>query len=192
MYDIILASASPRRQELLKQIDLEYKVVVSQADESYEPSLSPDKVVEVLSEKKAKAVVEGLSLNKPTVVIAADTIVAEDNNILGKPKDELDAQRMLLSLSGKAHQVYTGVTMVFINGDSTEYVTFSDCARVYFRSLDVGEIKSYIATGEPLDKAGAYGIQEKGAILVEKIEGDYYTIVGLPLVRVYTELKKRG
>lgn len=192
MYKIILASASPRRQELLKQINIDYSVMVSQADETYDSGLMPSQVVEELSMKKAEAVLKNLTDTQPLVIIAADTIVALGDTILGKPCNEAEAEKMLLMLSGKVHQVYTGVTMVFVNKDKSECVTFSDCARVYFRELGIDEIRSYIATGEPLDKAGAYGIQEKGAVLVEKIEGDYYTIVGLPLVKVYMELKKKN
>lgn len=192
MYKIILASASPRRQELLKQINIDYSVMVSQADETYDSGLMPSQVVEELSMKKAEAVLKNLTDTQPLVIIAADTIVALEDTILGKPCNEAEAEKMLLMLSGKVHQVYTGVTMVFVNKDKSECVTFSDCARVYFRELGIDEIRSYIATGEPLDKAGAYGIQEKGAVLVEKIEGDYYTIVGLPLVKVYMELKKKN
>lgn len=192
MYKVILASASPRRQELLKQINIDYSVMVSQADETYDKGLAPSQVVEVLSLKKARAVMENIEPEEPTVIIAADTIVALENTILGKPRSPQEAEKMLLLLSGKAHKVHTGVTMAFIDGDKKELVTFSDFAEVYFRELELDEIKAYIDTKEPLDKAGAYGIQEKGAILVEKIKGDYYTIVGLPLVKVYMELKKKN
>lgn len=188
MINVVLASASPRRRALLEQAGIEHTVVTSSCDEGFDPSLTPEEAVKLLSCRKAKTVAEKLSYD--CVVIGSDTVVSLDNKILGKPKDEKQAEEMLLSLSGRVHKVYTGVTFVHRQNENIEYTTISDCTSVFFRKLDVDEIKRYIATGEPMDKAGAYGIQEKGAVLVEKTEGDFYTVVGLPIVKVYEYLKK--
>ncbi len=134
---IILASASPRRQSLLKQIGLEFEVKVSDADETYDKSLTPPQVVETLSQRKAAAVFNELDITKDTVIISADTIVAINNEILGKPKDEAEAEEMLTALSGNMHCVYTGVTMFFVKKGKTFSYTFNDCAKVYFRKLSL-------------------------------------------------------
>jgi septum formation protein len=184
----ILASASPRRKELLKQIGIEYDVIVSDCDESYEENLQPYDVVKELAKRKAKAVYESLTdVTEETMIIAADTVVAHNGKILGKPKDRVDAKKMLSELSGDKHTVYTGVAL--LNAKTGEYkAAFYEKADVFFRKLTYKEIEAYINTGEPMDKAGAYGIQGKGAILVDKIEGDYFTIVGLPLTKLYIHL----
>ena len=179
---VILASGSPRRRELLSQAGIEYTVEPADIEETTTETL-PAKVVEDLSRQKALAV----SKNHPgQVVLAADTVVAFDDKILGKPVDEDDAFEMLTELSGRTHQVYTGVTIVYTDGSVK---TFSECTEVTMYPNSPEAIRSYIASGEPMDKAGAYGIQGLGAVLVERINGDYNNVVGLPLARVYRELK---
>lgn len=188
----ILASGSPRRQELLKQIDIEYTVITADVDEGYEVGTPPDKIVAMLSRRKGFAAFDKIkdSLDEDTVIIAADTLVARDTAVLGKPKDEDEAFEMLKSLSGRSHFVYTGVTLIYFSENGVKDMTFTDGAEVFFRDLTDEEIKSYIATGEPMDKAGAYGIQERGAVLAEGIRGDFYTIVGLPIVKVVTGIRE--
>lgn len=196
MTDIILASQSPRRQDLLKQVGINYRVVLSNGDENYAEGLTPEQIVAELSARKADNVFDKVmssdSFADKIAVIAADTIVALNGKILGKPKDEKDAFNMLKSLSGKSHSVYTGVTILYAGLARVSVDSFVEHTKVCFHTLTDDEIKEYIATGEPMDKAGAYGIQEKGAILVDKIEGDYYTIVGLPISKVYLSLKQNG
>ena len=191
MKKIILASASPRRRELLEQIGLKFDVVVSDADEDMiEKTDKINLYVEELAMIKAAAVAEVIKNNgiKDAIVIAADTVVSCDNEILGKPKDENDAQRMLSMLSGRSHEVYTGVCVMDIsNGFSVaEY----EKTTVFFNELSEKKINAYIKTGEPFDKAGGYGIQSKGVVLVERIEGDYSNVVGLPLSRLVKILEK--
>ncbi len=178
---IILASGSPRRRELLTQAGIEFEVDPADIEEITGETL-PSKVVEDLSRQKALSVSEH---HKGQMVLAADTVVAFDDEILGKPKDEDDAFRMLTELSGRTHQVYTGVTIVDANGLAK---TFSECTMVSMYENSAEQIKKYISSGEPMDKAGAYGIQGLGAVLVKEIQGDYNNVVGLPLARVYREL----
>ena len=178
---IILASNSPRRKELLEQVGIEFEVMSSDVDEITDKT-APAEVVMDLSRIKAEAVARN---NKGVVVLAADTVVAYNGQILGKPKDEADAFKMLKLLSGKAHQVFTGVTIVDEAGESNSFFESTDVL-MYENSDEL--IKKYIATGEPMDKAGAYGIQGKGAVLVKEIKGDYNNVVGLPLSRVCKEL----
>ena len=190
--DIILASGSPRRSDLMKQVGLEFRVSTCNTDESYDKNLTPAEIVMELSLRKADAVFDKEMPEKDTVVVAADTIVAMDNEILGKPKDRNDAIRMLKELSGRKHQVYTGVTMYYYVGGRVFIENFADCADVYFRELSGETITAYVDSWEPMDKAGAYGIQGLGAILVDKIDGDYYTIVGLPISKVYHSIKNNS
>ena len=178
---IILASNSPRRKELLEQVGIEFEVMSSDVDEITDKTATADVVMD-LSRIKAEAIARN---NKGVVVLAADTVVAYNGQILGKPKDEADAFKMLKLLSGKAHQVFTGVTIVDEAGESNSFFESTDV--VMYESSDE-LIKKYIATGEPMDKAGAYGIQGKGAVLVKEIKGDYNNVVGLPLSRVCKEL----
>ena len=180
---IILASASPRRRELLAQAGFEFEVVTSDVDEVIDPSLTPEKLVMSLARQKAQAVAADYS---GCAVIGVDTVVVLDSRVLGKPTDEADAVRMLESLSGRTHEVYTGVCIAF--GGETH--SFFECTRVKFCELDGEQIKAYVATGEPMDKAGAYGIQGKGCVLVEGIEGDYFNVVGFPVSRFCREYKK--
>ena len=171
---IILASASPRRKELLTLAGFEYEVIVSQCEEILPEGITPDKAVEELARQKAEDV---FSRNTDCMIIAADTVVALGNTILGKPKDEDDAFTMLSSLSGRRHTVYTGVCIK--TKDKTDI--FHVATDVEFYPLSEKEIKDYIVTKEPMDKAGAYGIQGKGFVLVKGIHGDYFNVVGLPL-----------
>lgn len=196
MSDIILASQSPRRQELLKQVNIDFKVISSDCDESYPDGLTPAQVVMALSGRKADSVFDKLIANSDIAdefaVVAADTVVAADGSILGKPADEKAAFDMLEMLSGKTHSVYTGVTILYAKKGKVLMDSILSKTDVTFRTLTDEEINAYIATGEPMDKAGAYGIQEKGALLVESITGDFYTVVGLPIAKVYNSLKTNG
>ena len=179
--DIILASKSPRRRELMELIGLPFTVRVAQVDETME-DLPPEEAVAQLSRKKAEAARQTLD----EVVIGADTIVVLDGKILGKPEDATDAYRMLKFLSGRRHQVMTGVT-VLLGG---RCVSITEVTEVSFRQLTDGEILSYIASGDPMDKAGSYGIQSGGALFVDEIHGDYYNVVGLPVCRLHQILKE--
>ncbi len=188
--DIILASASPRRSELMKQAGLDFRVSVCNTDESYDEGLSPADIVTQLSLRKADAVFDKEMPEGDSVVVAADTIVVLGDEILGKPKDRADAVRMLKELSDNMHRVYTGTTLYYYVGGKVSVESFAECAEVYFRELDDSTINEYVDSWEPMDKAGAYGIQGKGAVLIDKIYGDYYTIVGLPIAKVYHSIKK--
>ncbi len=188
---IILASASPRRRELLKQIGLDFEVRVSDVEEKVTTDI-PHLVVEELSAQKAAAVMKEVTDEslEEIVVIGADTIVACDGKILGKPKDEGQAVEMLKMLQGRAHQVYTGVTLLRRTGKSSvEKKTFHEETSVFFYPMSEKEIRSYVATKDPLDKAGAYGIQGLCARYIREIKGDYNNVVGLPVGRLFQELK---
>lgn len=184
--DIILASQSPRRRELLERMGVEFRVVTPDIDEHMERELPPDELVRRISAEKARAV--AAQTGPDAIVIAADTVVALDGAVLGKPADELEAFKMLSTLSGCRHQVYTGLTV--LRGE--EMHTVSEETAVTFRELSEKEITNYIRTGEPMDKAGAYGIQGYGALLVEGIQGDYYNVMGLPVCRLGGLLKELG
>ncbi len=187
MVEIILASASPRRWELLKQIGLSFTVQVSNVEENKFKGDNPQKWVEQLAKDKASSVASSL---KQGLVIGADTVVFKDGKILGKPKSECEAYDMLSFLSGAEHQVLTGIAI--IDAMSGESYIDSEITRVKFRQLTEQEINAYIATGEPFDKAGAYGIQGLGALLVESITGCYFNVVGLPLQKLAQGLKRFG
>lgn len=191
--NIILASASPRRKELLAQIDIPFNVKVSGAEENAKCT-EPQDLVRELSLMKAEDVYRSLTdeETKNILVIGADTVVAYEGEIMGKPHSKEDAVRMLKALQGKTHQVYTGVTFVYQNEENG-----AECAHAFYEKTDVTfypmteqEIADYVATGEPMDKAGAYGIQGKCAAYISGISGDYNNVVGLPIARVYQELKK--
>jgi septum formation protein len=185
MKRLILASSSPRRKEILENIQLSFEVSSSDVDESFSEDLTPSEVVMELAEKKAKAVAE----NYPSdFVLGADTIVVLEGEILGKPKDEQEATAMLNKLSGKTHEVFTGVAIVSLS----ESTTFFEKTTVTFWELTEAEINMYVSSGEPLDKAGAYGIQQLGSFLVQAIQGDYFSVVGLPISRTVRELRKAG
>ena len=179
---LILASASPRRQELLKLFGIPFTVRVADIDETMDPQLPPYDEVARVSRAKAMAVPR----KNGDVVIAADTIVVCAGKVLGKPRDEEDAKAMLSLLSGRDHQVMTGCTL--LRGEKCE--TFTEVTDIHFRPLSREEIDGYVATGEPMDKAGAYGIQGGAALFVERIEGDYYNIMGLPVCRLSIILKE--
>lgn len=187
MKKIVLASTSPRRKMLLKQIGLNFEVVASDFKEKIDIKMSPHKLAQELSLGKAKAVAIKLS---NSIIIAADTFVTFKGKILGKPKEEQDAKRILKLLSGKMHLIITGFTIIDTTTGQT--ATNSVETKVYFKKLTNKEINSYVETGEPLDKAGAYGIQEKGSLFVKKIEGDYFNVVGLPIYALVEALKKFG
>ncbi|ADL07504.1 Maf family protein [Thermosediminibacter oceani] len=184
---LILASASPRRRELLAQLGLDFKVIPSGIDETSLTAGPPELVAVRLAEQKAADVAMRAGEG---IVIGADTIVVVDDSILGKPKDENDARKMLTRLSGRWHRVYTGIAVIHTasGGKISDY----EESRVKFKKLSPREIENYIKTGEPMDKAGGYGIQGKGALLVEKIEGCYYNIVGLPLFKLGAMLSHFG
>lgn len=202
MSQIILASASPRRKELLEQIGMEFEICPAKGEEVITQN-RPDAVVLELSRQKAEEVAAGVLTYHEThpdlvtpqdiLVIGADTVVAYGDKILGKPKDEADAGRMLMLLQGKKHSVYTGITLVFIdkNGRTGEH-RFFERTDVTMYPMDEDEINRYIATGEPMDKAGSYGIQGRCAIYIKQIEGDYNNVVGLPVARLYQELRCIG
>ena len=191
---IYLASASPRRKELLKQIGLSFKTMPSTVEEKITKT-EPREVVEELSYRKAvdvcgKLVLEG---KEDFVVIGADTVVSCWGEILGKPRDKKDAMTMLEKLQGGSHQVYTGVTLAWKSRDmSPMYYTFSECTDVTMFAMTEDEIGKYADSGEPMDKAGAYAIQGLCAAYIQGICGDYNNVVGLPVGRVYQELKNRG
>lgn len=182
----ILASASPRRKELLEKIGIPFSVLPAKGEERITKD-SPAAVVQELSLQKAEEVAQ--QAGEDCIIIGADTVVAKGNTIMGKPKDTAEAFRMLQSLSGDCHQVYTGVTLIR-TGKQRESITFAEKTDVTLYPLTEAEILAYIASGDPMDKAGAYGIQGDFAIHVKKIEGDYSNVVGLPVGRVYRELKK--
>lgn len=177
---IILASQSPRRRELMKYITTDFEARVSDVDEALPQGITPKEAVMHLSKIKAEPF-----RNKKDIIIGADTVVAIGNTILGKPKDKQDAFNMLKMLSGKEHSVFTGVSI--LKGETEK--TFAVETRVKFFELSDDEIWSYIATKEPNDKAGAYGIQGYGSLLVEKIDGDYFNVVGLPISKLNKEIK---
>ena len=190
MKKIILASASPRRRELLENIGVDFEVVVSDADESSIPDdIAPELYVQELALLKACDTAKKLDKKnlKDTLVISADTVVVSEGEILGKPYDTADAEVMLTRLSGKVHQVMTGIC-VFRMRDGFS-VCDSVVTNVKFKELSAEVIKAYAASGESLDKAGAYGIQGLGALLCEKLDGDYFNVVGLPVSRLYDILK---
>lgn len=191
---LYLASASPRRKELLKQIGLSFKTMPSTVEEKITKT-EPSQVVEELSYQKAVDVCGKLAAEgkEDFVVIGADTVVSCWGKIMGKPKDKEDACRMLGELQGKSHQVYTGVTLAWKSRDiSPMYFTFSECTDVTMYSMPEEEIRKYVDSGEPMDKAGAYAIQGLCAAHIQGICGDYNNVVGLPVGRVYQELKNRG
>ena len=188
MKDFIVASASPRRKEILSMGGFGFRIIPSDCDETIKEKLSPEETVKVLAERKALSVLEK---NENSVVLGCDTVVALGDEILGKPADREDAFKMIKALSGKIHRVCTGVCIA----DKDKTNTFVSVAEVEFYELSDETAESYVATGECDDKAGAYGIQGLGGTLVKSIKGDYYAIVGLPYaetVRVLSEFGIRG
>ena len=194
MEQMMLASAAPRRLELLRQVGIEPAVEPSHVEEVI-TSTSPGEVVMELSRQKAEDIA-GLHRGEPVIVLGADTVVAADGKILGKPKNREDAVRMIKLLQGRSHQVYTGVTLVFCEEFSSQktssVITFYEETEVFVFPMTERQAEAYVDTGEPMDKAGAYGIQGKFAAYVKGISGDYNNVVGLPVGRVCQELGKRG
>ncbi len=184
MTEYVLASASPRRRELMNIISDRFDVVVSDADESQiDPTSCPPGIyVQQLALLKAAAAAKKVLRNKKAIIIAADTIVVLDGRVLGKPADKADAERMLGMLSGRVHEVYTGYCVMRIKDAKTTCASVR--TSVKFRELPDDTIRAYIKTGEPMDKAGSYGIQAKGALLIDSIEGDYFNVVGLPVAHI--------
>jgi septum formation protein len=177
MSRIILASQSPRRKQLLSQIGIkDFEILVPEADETFDPALPPEEIVASICRKKGEAA-RALAGDPEAVIISADTMVFLEGLRLGKPRDQVDAFTMLSALSGRTHQVRTGVTVS--RGERME--TRTETTSVAFRPLNQDEIWGYIRTGEPFDKAGGYGVQGKAALFVRKIEGDYFNVMGLPL-----------
>ena len=174
MKRFILASASPRRKEILENAGFDFEIIVSDVDENITEDLSPSETVEELAKRKALAVWEE---NKDAVVFGCDTVVAVDGRILGKPRDDDEAFDMIKMLSGKAHTVSTGVCIC----SSDKVSVFSNTTNVEFYPLSDETIRSYVATGESRDKAGAYGIQGYGSVLIKEIKGDYFSVMGLPV-----------
>ena len=184
---IVLASGSPRRKEILENMNLKFDIIKSEIEETIVENESPEELVKRLSYEKAHDIA---SKNLDSIVIGADTIVVLNNNVLGKPKDEDEAFNMLKQMSGKEHDVITGISILCL-GLKKEINDY--CAsKVKFKNLSDEEIYSYIRTGECLDKAGAYGIQGKGAFFVEKIEGDFFSVMGFPLGKFVRFLNKTG
>ena len=177
MMKYVLASASPRRKELLAEIIKDFEVIPSAFEETMECGLTPRELVKALAEGKAKEVALRAE-NEGKIVIGSDTVVAFDEKVLGKPTDEADAIRMLKSLSGRAHAVYTGVCIACVKDGNLRLLTDADKTAVYFNDLSDEWIEEYVRGGSPMDKAGAYGIQDGG--LVKKIEGSYTNVVGFP------------
>lgn len=184
-YNVILASGSPRRQQFMKELDLDFEIRLSDVEEVYPNTLKGSEITDFLAELKASALTH--SLKKEDILITSDTIVWHENKALGKPKDYDEALQMLLSLSGKTHEVITSVCI-----KTTECTdTFNETTKVTFNALTEDEVKYYLNNYKPYDKAGAYGIQEWiGLVAIAKIEGSYVNVVGLPVDKVYQHLKK--
>lgn len=187
MKPIILASQSPRRKELLARLGLVFSTIPANIEENIASFQLPQTAVQEIAFQKARYVSDLLN---DGLIIAADTVVVLKDTILGKPADEKHAYEMLTSLSGQEHIVVTGICLM--DAASGDYQVEAEITKVKFRELSETEIKNYIATGEPMDKAGAYGIQGRGAVLVDRIEGCYYNVVGLPLTRLYLMLERCG
>ena len=188
-FELILASASPRRAEILRNAGFDFEVVPVHADESLRPGEAATDYVRRLAEEKARIVARQLAKDAAgdsTFIIAADTVVVIDNEILGKPSSAANARDMLHRLSGKTHEVYTGLSV--LRGNASRTVV--EMTRVTFVTLSKQEIEDYIATGEPFDKAGAYAIQGQGGNFISRIEGCYFNVMGLPLARLYAILRE--
>lgn len=190
MYQMILASGSPRRKEILEQADIVFQIIPSQKEEIVSSS-QPDDVVKELSFMKANDIADKMPVN--SIIIGADTVVANAGNILGKPKDELEAVDMIMNLQGHSHTVHTGVSIIVKHQDGTcDIRQFSEVTKVHIADISKEEAMTYSLSGEPLDKAGAYAIQGKFAKYVQGIEGDYYNVVGFPIARFRIEMKRLG
>ena len=189
-YRIVLASGSPRRKEILAGIGASYDVIVSDCDESTTVT-EPAELVKELSYKKAEAVAKEVA--GPAIVIGADTVVSYNGNILGKPKDRVDAKRMISMLAGDAHQVYTGVSLIIIEEiGERKVITFAECSEVLVDTMTNRQIEEYLNTREGEDKAGSYAVQGIFAAHIKGIHGDYFNIVGLPVAGIYKRLYEIG
>lgn len=187
MAGLILASASPRRKELLERIGIEdFEVRVPEVEENFPEGLSPEETVKYISREKAEAARK--QWGREPVIITADTMVFLDDRRLGKPHNEQEALEMLTALQGRRHMVCTGVTVC----QGEKILTEAESTGVVFRPAEKRELLAYIATGEPMDKAGAYGVQGKGALLVERLEGDFFNVMGLPVLRLSRMLSAFG
>lgn len=189
-YRFILASASPRRRELLKQIGVTFEVMPAKGEEVITKE-QPEQAVMELSRQKAEEIAAGIQ-DEQVLVLGADTVVVYDGKILGKPKDETDARAMLSMLNGRTHSVFTGVTVIVIRNGKSEIHSFYEETKVTMYPMTDAQILYYIQTGEPMDKAGAYGIQGKGAVFIEKINGDYNNVVGLPVAKIFYKMLESG
>ena len=190
MYTIVLASGSPRRKEILEQAGVKFQVIPSQKEEQI-TSTDPEEVVKELALCKAQDIADSLTGN--IIVIGADTVVVNAGNILGKPSDELDAVNMIMNLQGHSHNVYTGVCIIVnTENQETQICQFAENTKVMVADIEKEEAMSYVLTGEPMDKAGAYAIQGKFAKYICGIEGDYYNVVGFPIARFREKMKKLG
>ena len=189
-YRIVLASGSPRRKEILAQIGASYDVMVSDCDESTTVT-EPAELVKELSKRKAEAVARDLT--GPVIVIGADTVVAYEGCILGKPKDRADARRMISMLENDVHQVYTGVSLIIkeANGEC-DVITFAECSEVWVDAMTERQVEEYLDTREGVDKAGSYAVQGIFAVHIKGIKGDYFNIVGLPVAGIYKRLYEIG
>lgn len=185
---VILASGSPRRKELLTRIYKDYEIIVAETDEDIDET-NPERIVEELAKRKAKAVFDNYNTEEDVLVIGADTIVFYDGEVLGKPEDEEDAKAMLSMLSERVHQVYTGVALFIRKNRENSVTVFNDKTDVSFYYIDRYDINEYVKSGSPMDKAGSYGIQDDFAKHVKKIDGDYNNVVGLPVAKLYQVLK---
>lgn len=189
-YQVILASGSPRRKELLEQIGVSFQIITSNKEEII-TSTNPEDVVKELSMRKAEDVAAEVS--GPAIILGADTVVAYHGEILGKPKDKEDAIRMISSFAGDVHYVYTGVCMIRKEADGTvKNISFAEGTKVTVYPMTKQEISDYVESGEPMDKAGAYAIQGLFAPYIKEISGDYYNIVGFPIAGIYQRLKEEG
>lgn len=187
MKPIVLASASPRRQELLANLGLHFEVKISDVDESLDEQIPPAQQVEQLAERKARAVAAQL---KQGLVIGADTLVTLNNQVLGKPKDRQEAIEMIKQLQGRSHEVYTGLAV--IDAATDKAVITHQATAVRFKSLTMEQIERYVDTGEPYDKAGAYAVQGKASVFIDSIRGCYFNVVGLPVAKLADVLKVFG
>ena len=183
--NILLATRSPRRRELLERIGINYYSAYPDCDETVDLSLPPEEMVKSIALQKALWVKENYN-TEGKVILSADTLVHHNGKMLGKPMDEADAFTMLRSLSGSYHEVYTGFALVSDDKIINDY----EMTKVKFRELSDRDIYEYVSSGEPLDKAGAYGIQEKGALFVERVNGDYFNVVGLPVCKLAEKLNE--
>lgn len=193
-YRLILASASPRRRELLEQIGATFQVMPAKGEEVITKE-QPEQAVMELSRQKAEEIAEKIAdgiADEDVLVLGADTVVVYEGKILGKPKDESDARAMLSMLNGRTHSVFTGVTVIVMKNGTSQIHSFYEETEVSMYPMTDAQISYYIQTGEPMDKAGAYGIQGKGAVFIEKIHGDYNNVVGLPVAKIFYKMLESG